>query len=495
MTRHILLAEIMHESNTFNHIATTKIDFESRYWLTGNEIPERLKDTNTEIWGVLEQASAWGWRVTHPFAASASPSGPMAADDWHEVKQQILSPLKAGESFDAVFLVLHGAMVTKTSLDPEGDLLEEVRALVGPDMPIVVTLDMHANVSQRMVAHSTLMMAYRTYPHVDQYERAQHVVSLLKRILDEGLNVTQHFARKPMMDAADHGQTGKKPMQKLLAVADEIEKRPGILCASVQIGFPWADVAEIGPSVLVAGLEDHSGLCKLAADELLDAVWESRNETQLDFATPDEAMVKARVGTDNDKPLILADFADNPAGGAYGDSPNLLRTMLESGLQNAAFATICDPQSVALTIKAGVGNKVRLSLGGKHVPDLTPPLGIEAKVLRITNGNYVCDGPMWQGVAFSMGPTTVLRCGDIDVIVSSVPVAVMDLQVFISSGIDPRTKTAIGLKSRNHFKAAYTPIARDTLLVDAGGIASMKLASLPYKNIPRPIWPLDEKLR
>ena len=167
--------------------------------------------------------------------------------------------------------------------------------------------------------------------------------------------------------------------------------------------------------------------------------------------------------------------------------------MLEADLTNAAFATICDPQSVAAADKAGTGNPVRLSLGGVHAPELTPPLDIEAEVARITDGNYKCDGPMWKGVAFSMGKTAVLRCAGVDILVSSVPVAVMDLQVFLSTGIDPASKTTIGLKSRNHFKAAYGPISRGTLLVDAGGIASMKLASLPYRNIPRPIWPLDEK--
>jgi len=188
---------------------------------------------------------------------------------------------------------------------------------------------------------------------------------------------------------------------------------------------------------------------------------------------------------------VLADFADNPAGGAYGDSPNLLRAMLEAGLDNAAFATISDPDSLTACRQAGEGAMVRLSLGGKGAPDLTPPLDIDAKVVRLTDGQYVCAGPMWQGVRFSMGPTAVVRAGGIDIMISSVPTAVMDLNVFRSMGIDPEKLTTIGLKSRNHFKAAYGPIARDTLLVDAGGIASMRLQKLSYSRIPRPIWPLD----
>jgi microcystin degradation protein MlrC len=296
-----------------------------------------------------------------------------------------------------------------------------------------------------------------------------------------------------MMDAANHGQTAQgQPMPRLLQLADEIEQRDGIVCASLQIGFPWSDVADIGPNVLVTATDEAAG--RRAADELMQALWDSRHETQLEFARPEEAMALALQGRPGDRPLVLADFADNPAGGAYGDSPNLLRAMLEAGLENAAFATISDPDNVAVCQQAGEGATVRLQLGGKGAPDLTPPLAIEAEVLRLADGQYVCAGPMWQGVRFSMGPVAVIRSGGIDIIISSVPTAVMDLNVFRSVGIDPEKLTTIGLKSRNHFKAAYGPIARETLLVDAGGIASMRLKELNYTRIPRPIWPLDAEL-
>lgn len=492
MTRHILLAEIMHESNTFNQIATTRQDFESRYYLTGPEIPKLLADTNTEIWGVLEAARQCGWRVTHPFAASASPSGPMAGKDWAEIKYQILAPLRSGERFDAVFLVLHGSMVTQTSDDAEGELLVEARQLAGPDIPIVATLDMHANVSQRMVENSTLLMAYRTYPHVDQFERAQHLMGLLQQILEHDLEVIQKFERRPMMDAANHGQTSSGPMPKLLALAGEMETHRDVLCASIQIGFPWSDVPDIGPSVLVAGLKTQADLCAGFAHDLMEAVWQSRHETQLEFTAPAKAMAAAKTQSLGSGPLILADFADNPAGGAYGDSANLLRHMIESGLENAAFATVCCPEAVKHAISVGPGAQIALKIGGRSSPDITPPLHADVEVLRLTDGRFTCEGPMWQGVNFSMGPVAVVRIQGVDVILSSLPVSVMDLQVFRSAGIEPAELTTIGLKSRNHFRAAYEPIAGKVMLVDAGGIASMRLDELPYRKIPRPIWPLDD---
>jgi microcystin degradation protein MlrC len=414
----------------------------------------------------------------------------MAAADWERVKRLILQPLEDGETYDAIILVLHGSMVTETSRDAEGELLGEVRKLTGEQPLVAVTLDMHANVSPAMVAAADLMMAYRTYPHVDQFERAQHMARLVQAVFDGSPRPELIMARPAMMDAANHGQTAAgQPMPGLLALVEEIEQRPGIACASIQIGFPWSDVADIGPNVVVSATDRQAG--EAAAAELKQALWESRHQTQLDFATPDEAMAAARKGRAGAGPLVLADFADNPAGGAYGDSPNLLRAMVGAGLDNAAFATISDPGSVEACRQAGEGARVQLALGGKGAPELTPPLETAAEVVRLGDGRFTCAGPMWKGVAFSMGPSALVRIDGVRVIISSVPTAVMDLNVFRCMGVEPEKLTTIGLKSRNHFKAAYGPIARDTMLVDAGGIASMWLGELHYRNIPRPIWPLD----
>ena len=286
MSRRILLAEIMHESNTFNRIATTKADFATRYWLEGQDIPKELEDTNTEIWGVLEAGRQFGWDITTPFAASASPSGPMAATDWDTVKTKICAPLRSAPSFDAVILVLHGAMVTQTADDADGEILEAVRAADGPDVLIAATLDMHANVSDRMVRNTDLFMTYRTYPHIDQFERAQHLSRLVERCLSDGIKPKTAFARRPQMDAADHGRTSPPgPMNPLLKQVEAIEANPEILCANLQIGFPWSDVDHQGPSVIVSGLDRQ--VCETRAEELADLLWESRTETQLGFARPD----------------------------------------------------------------------------------------------------------------------------------------------------------------------------------------------------------------
>ena len=337
-----------------------------------------------------------------------------------------------------------------------------------------------------MTANADIMMAYRTYPHVDQYDRARHMMDLLDRVFSEKLKPRIYMARRPMMDAANHGQTGTgQPMEDLLAKAAHLETDASVLCASVQIGFPWADVPDQGPSVLISGMDPAH--CTTAAEELMEAVWQSRHQTQIEFSRPDQVIAKAKQGRPGDAPLVIADFADNPAGGAYGDSPNLLREMIAAELHNAAFATVSDPQTVAQAVAAGEGALIEVALGGRGAPQITPPLRASAKVVLLGDGQFTCAGPMWKGVAFSMGPSTLLEIGGIEVIVSSVPTAVMDLNVFRSMGIEPADKTTLAVKSRNHFKAAYGPIARETMLADAGGIASMRLAELAYEHIPRPV--------
>ena len=207
------------------------------------------------------------------------------------------------------------------------------------------------------------------------------------------------MARMPMMDAANHGQTADgQPMPDLLKLAETMEGRDGILCASIQIGFPWSDVPDIGPNVVVTATDVRQG--RAAAGELMQAVWQSRHDTQLEFATPQEAMMLAKRGQDGDKPLVLADFADNPAGGAYGDSPNLLRAMIAQGLERAAFATISDPASVERAAKAGIGAKIQLSLGGKGAPDLTPPLEVEERESGDDSSCSEHDGKMVDDMSF-----------------------------------------------------------------------------------------------
>jgi microcystin degradation protein MlrC len=495
MSRRVLIGAILHETNTFNTVITRLDDFAGRYLLFGTQAARsRLSGTATEIGGYLEAADAHGWEVVVAVAAACGPSGPLAAEDWALLQAALLD---AEGPFDGVAVALHGAMVSQDSLDPEGGLLAALRARHGPRVPIVATLDMHANLSPRMVAAADAFFAYKTYPHVDHAESAIRAAQALVELMDaarsgdDGRLTRTVLARPPMLDAADHGRTNPPgPMNALIERADEIAGFPDVVSAGLTIGFPWADVADAGPAAFVtvrmgAATDPVGAACKLA--ELL---WESRFETQLDFPDVNEAMALAARDSADSRPLVLADFADNPAGGAYGDSPNLLRAMIDASLDNAAFATLCDPEAVRQAAQAGEGATLDLQLGGRHVPHITPPLGVRARVKALHDGGFEYSGPMLRGLKVEMGPTALLEVEGIRVVVASRALAVTDLNLFRVLGIEPSTLNIIALKSRNHLRAAFGPIARAIVLVDAGGIATMRLSQIPYRRIGRAVWPL-----
>ncbi|WP_436644347.1 M81 family metallopeptidase [Microbaculum sp. FT89] len=503
--KRVLAGAILHETNTFNAIPTRLADFAGRYLLYGTDAARaRLAGTATEIGGLLRAADLHGWDIVVAVAAAGGPSGPLAAPDWAALKARLLD---IDGPFDGVALALHGAMVTEDSLDPEGELLDGLRLRHGARVPIVATLDMHANVSTRMVAAADAFFPYRTYPHIDHADCAIDAATALDALMEaarrpgNGRLTRSVLARPPMLDAADHGRTNPPgPMNALLARASEIAEHPGVVSAGLTIGFPWSDVAEAGPAAIVTVRADTETAPTpedpvppdpvAFARDLAERLWESRAQTQLDFPGVADAIALAKRDSDDARPLLLVDFADNPAGGAYGDSPNLLRAMVDAGLENAAFATLADPEAVRLAAEAGEGATLDLSLGGRHAPEIGPPLDIRVRVARLHDGRFECEGPMLRGLTVDMGAMAVLEAGGLRIVVASRALAVTDLNLFRSVGIEPASLRTIGLKSRNHLRAAFGPIARGVVLVDAGGIATMRLSHIPYRRIDRSVWPL-----
>lgn len=497
MRKRILVGAVLHETNTFNTVPTRLADFAGRYLLFGTEAArEQLVGTGTEIGGYLDAGAARGWEMVVTVAAACGPSGPLAASDWVVLKSALID---VEGRFDGVALALHGAMVTQDNLDPEGELLQALRTRHGPSVPIVATLDMHANVSEAMLAAADALFPYRTYPHIDHADCAADAAAALALLMDESQRsggnrrlTRSILVRPPMLDAADHGRTDPPgPMNGLLVRASEISSQPGIISAGLTIGFPWADVPDAGPAVIVSALTTSSTDPRAPALELGHQLWESRSQTQLDFLDAAEAMTLAVQESGDARPLVLADFGDNPAAGAYGDSPNLLRAMIEARLENAVFASLADPCSVRLAAEAGEGAVLDLALGGIHTPDIAPPLHATVKVLRLHDGHFECEGPMLRGVKVAMGPMALVETGGIRILLASRALAVTDLNLLRAVDIEPASLRTIGLKSRNHLRAAFGPIARAIVLVDAGGIATMRLQQIPYRRIGRSVWPLS----
>ena len=512
MTRRVLSAEIAHETNTFSILPTTLESYQTRLYYEGDEIARAMAGTASEIAGHIDAAKRHDWTLVQPIATRATPSGKTTAAAWAELSGKVLAACDAKSRdggpfkgrpfdeppFDGIILALHGAMVTEDQDDAEGDLLARLRGRLGTAVPIAITLDLHANVSDAMAEHANIIMAYRTYPHIDQYDIAREAADLLERAMAGDIAPRSVVARGPLIEGCNHGQTQEGCMVALLERANRyVADDPAVLSVAVCAGFSLADIPFMGPTVTVVGDGDHEKFGQIASD-MMDEVWDTREDVTVPTHSVAETVAAAQStagqGASQVKsPLVIADFSDNPGSGGYGDSVRLLEALIDSGLDNVALGVVCDPEAVAACQAAGAGNPVTLSLGSKVDPALYgPPLDVTATVESLSDGAYVCDGPMSTGEARSMGPTAVLRLGGVRAIVASNNQQVTDRQVFLSQGVDPAACDVVAVKSAHHFRAAFQPLSRDVMLADSGALAARDLGAFPWRKLRRPVYPLDE---
>ncbi len=492
MAYRVLVAQFMHETNTFSKLPTTLDDYRRRWLIEGEAMVPRFTGTKNEIGGYIDAAKKYGWEPVWAGAANATPSGKLTRETWEHIRDMIVGVAKKAGKLDAICLSLHGAAVTETEDDAEGALLEALRGIVGSDIPMVATLDLHANATTKMARNANALVSYRTYPHIDGYERAVQAAALVQEAL-EGRKTPRCLLVQPaMLEGAEHGRTTQPgQMRDLLAKADGFETEPGINVVSIQAGFTWADIPYTGPSIAVSHEPAAEARAKAIARELIDDIWRRRDETKSGYQSVADGIAAARAGAGKKGPLVIADGTDNPGGGGYNDTTPVLQALLDARIENVAYGTIFDPGTVQQAIKAGVGAEIDVSLGGHTDISMGAPVKAKAVVKMLSDGTFKNDGPMNAGVETSMGPTAVLRIGGIDVVTISNRVQTIDLQVFLSQGIDPTTRSVVVVKSVQHFRAAYGPIAREVVVVDSGGICSPDIHKLKFTKLRRPIWPFD----
>jgi microcystin degradation protein MlrC len=495
MAYRVLIAQFMHETNTFSKLATSLDDYRRRWLIEGEAMVPRFAGTRNEIGGYIDAAKQYGWQPVWAGAANATPSGKLTKECWETIRDMIAGVARKAGKLDGICLSLHGAMVTETEDDAEGALLEMLRGIVGPDVPIATTLDLHANATVRMARNANALVSYRTYPHIDGYERAVQAAALVQAAMEGDKKPRCLLVQPAMLEGAEHGRTTQPGlMRDLLAKADAFEREPGIDAVSIQAGFTWADIPYTGPSIAVSHEPGAEARAKAIAHELIDDMWRRREEGAASNYRPiADGIAAARAGAGGEKkgPLVIADGTDNPGGGGYNDTTPVLQALIDAGIGNVAFGTIYDPGTVRQAMKAGVGAEIDVVLGGHTDVSMGAPVKARATVRMLSDGAFRNDGPMNAGVETSMGPTAVLRIGAIDVVTISNRIQTIDLQVFLSQGIDPRTKDVVVVKSVQHFRAAYGPIAREVVVVDSGGICSPDIGRLKFTKLRRPIWPLD----
>lgn len=496
MPRHVLTAEFAHESNTFKKGFTVLDDFRSETYLTGDAaIAERGK-ANTELAGFLDAAREAGWNVTHVISAHAGPGARVSRAAFDDIAGQICTTVTANKDrLDGILLALHGAMVTEFCEDGEGELLTRLRAIVGPDMPIAVTLDLHANCTPLMCELADAIVSYQTYPHIDMRERGLQAGRILDGHMAGHTKPRTLRAHRPMLDEINSGRSDEGPMIPLYAKARAAEQQPGILAVSINAGFSDADIRDVGPTVTVThdALQPGAETCARAiAEEIADGIWAARFTSVNSYLSVEEAAAIARSFDPSNGPLIIADYADNPGSGAYGDATNLLKAMLEADLRNAAFGPMIDPQAAALLHTHRVGDRVSLALGGRNDPAFGGgPLWVTGEILHLSNGDMICDGPILGGLHHSYGTTAVLRVEGIDILVVTANSQMLDQQQFKAFGIMPAEKAVVALKSMQHFRAAFEPIAGRVIVCDSGALSTPRYERRTYRNVIRPVFPLD----
>jgi microcystin degradation protein MlrC len=486
MPHRIAIGEIAHETNTFCAEPTPIEPFKRYMWQHGEEIVAAHAGNRSYVGGMLDKAAELGLTAVPVFCTSTQPSGTITAEAYREMLGELIGGIERIMPIDAVCLSLHGAGVAEGVDDLEGDLLAHVRRLVGPEVPIAVSLDLHGNITQAMVDNADGLFGTNFYPHTDSYERGAEAVAFLDRLLRREIRPVMHLETLPMLIPTY--STDLEPGKRLNGLTWEWEARPDILDCTIFHGFPYTDVPAVGMSVLAIA-DGDAGLARRAARDVARAVWEAREEYVPTSLTPQEAIAAAlAVG---EGPVVINDTSDNPGGGSPGDSTHLLRAMLDAGLEDACYAFIYDRATAAHAHDAGVGATIRVRLGGKTDDLHGAPIEAEAYVKCLTDGRFRLTTPMGRGMAVNFGPMARLRIGGIDVLVGSERSQVLDDEVFLLHGIDVRRYRIVALKSSAHFRAGFTGLARAIVTADAPGATTLRLENFTHHRIRRPIWPFD----
>ncbi len=482
----IAVAGFHHETNTFAPSKATYADFVSGGgWppLTRGAGADRVVEgINISLAGFAEAARAAGHRLIPLVWANATPSAHVTQDAYERIATMLLEELGRAEAYDALYLDLHGAMVAEHVDDGEGELLARIRKLIGPRIPIVVSLDYHANVTPAMIAATEGLCGYRTYPHVDVAETGRRSFVLLEQILRTGEAPAKHYRQLPFLIPLTAQCTYIEPSVKLFRRLTDLEKFSGTALTFAG-GFPAADIHDCGPSVFGYGVDDR--VTRDTVEKLANEIADAESEFNAEFLQPDEAVARAMArSTSGGPPVVLADTQDNPGAGGNGDTVGLLEAMLR-GRAEGVFGMLIDPDSARQAHEAGVGAELTFSLGSKSgLAGHTPCVG-RFTVERIGDGDVLGTGPIYGGSRLRLGPMALLRRDNVRVVLSSKKVQTADQEMFRCLGIEPALQRIIALKSSVHFRAHFQPIASEVLVVAAPGPMPADPAVLPWTKLRR----------
>lgn len=481
----IAVGGFQHETNTFAPSKASFADFErAGAWpgLTrGTALFEAMAGLNVPFSGFMAEARASGHTLVPLSWAQATPSAEVTEEAFERIVGQILEDLAGAGDLDAVYLDLHGAMVAEHLEDGEGEILRRVRGIVGATLPVVVSLDLHANITPEMVARADRLVAYRTYPHVDMAETGARAARQLEALLGGEGGREKAYRQLPFLIPVQAGCTLLEPAKGLFARLDGMEVG-AVQSISFAAGFGPADIYHCGPSVVAYGTDRAA--VEAAAEQLSAAICAK----EADFAAPvwdaEAAVAHAiRQSVEAGRPIVLADSQDNPGGGADGNTTGLLRELVRQGAEAAALALLWDPAAAELAHLAGEGAELRLALGGRSRVPGDAPLEATYRVERLGDGRFTGTGPFYKGARMDLGPMALLRLGGVRIAVASRKIQAADQAIFRHLGVEPARERILALKSSVHFRADFQPIAAEVLVVKSPGPNPLDHAELAYKRL------------
>lgn len=478
----ILTGTMMHETNTFNTVPTTFADFRPIY---GDDLFRHTfyEDNSEATGGIMKVLRAEGVEIIPTLHVFPFVSGIIVDEAYRETKRIILEAVAAAGKLDGICFCLHGSMYTHAVEDPEGDLMSAIRELVGPDLPIVCALDMHATVTDELVRRVNALTVFRTAPHIDRFDTGVRAADLLLKIIRQKLNVVTVSAKLPILVAGEHSMTTVDPMKELIHLLYRKNHLINVLNADYVVGYPWADTPHHSVRTIVSGEAQHAGELMDVASELAQQIWDRRHEFTYSFeAHPlDEALDVALAETA--RPVIISDTGDNPTAGASADNALVLNRLLERNIEDALIAVFVDRTSYERCVAAGVGAKLELQLGRKE-PYVLEPYPVAVEVLAIRTG--LRDS---KRIRVS-SDAAIAKAKGVTIIIAEERMAVYDPDYLYKLGLEPKQFRIIVIKN-GYQSPPYQALAAKSLFALTPGHTNITLTEIEYKRAPRPIFPLD----
>jgi microcystin degradation protein MlrC len=484
----VALASFEFEGNTLSSQIHRRDEFARKVLAEGSEMVAAIEGRDLAVTGALQALEAEQIEVIPILVAHGGSGGRVEAGFYRDILRRILAGI-ARQPLDGVFLALHGAMICEGENDPEGELIAAVRAIVGPDVPVAASLDLHAHVTPRMAAAADILVGYETYPHVDAHGTGRRAAELLAGAVHRRIRPVTRLRRiDALVPVAGGATSGDAPMADVRRLARQAEQDGRVLSASYFPVQPWLDIDDLGIAGVAVTDGDPAG-AERAAEEMVRAMWDRRRDFEIPCLSPDDAVRKAAALPGR---VLISDAPDCVGGGAPGDAPAMLAALLRHALDVPSAVLVVDPDASALAHQLGVGSPIRTRIGSSLDPRFHPPVAVEAFVESLHDGHFTYSGGISAGTPGQMGPTAVLRAGAVAIVVPTYATYEYGDEQYRAAGVDIRTCKIATLKNPMNFRTLLDGDT-DWIMVGGPGPTTPDLSSINWRVKKRPFWPCDDQ--